>query len=294
MSVDHQAHPPPPSNPSLSAVAVKLPQFFDRNPAVWFIQAEAQFHLAGVTSQLTKFYHVTSALTPTAADEVYDVLANPSPTTPYDQLKQALLQRTTSSSRSRLQQLLSAEELGDRRPTQLLRRMRQLLGDNSATMDDVLLRELFLQRLPQNVQMVLATAANMSLDQLATLADAVVEVATPSIAATAAPQHPVLPTPSAAASPSGSPQLEDLCREFRALASLIAASHAPPQQTRQPYRRRRFSRSPRRYSPSRSNSRDRDGSLATTICWYHRKFGAEARHCLLPCSWQQGNPPVGH
>ncbi|XP_064468640.1 uncharacterized protein LOC135381876 [Ornithodoros turicata] len=294
MSVDHQVHPPPPSNPSLSALAVKLPQFFDRNPAVWFIQAEALFHLAGVTSQLTKSYHVTSALTPTAADEVYDVLANPSPTTPYDQLKQALLQRTTSSSRSRLQQLLSAEELGDRRPTQLLRRMRQLLGGNSATMDDVLLRELFLQRLPQNVQMVMATAANMSLDQLATLADAVVEVATPSIAATAAPQHLVPPTPSAAASPSGSPQLEELCHEFRALASLIAASHAPPPQTRQPYRRRRFSRSPRRYSPSRSNSRDRDGSPTTTICWYHRKFGSEARHCQLPCSWQPGNPPAGH
>ncbi|XP_064458440.1 uncharacterized protein LOC135368832 [Ornithodoros turicata] len=282
--------------PSLSAVAVKLPQYFDRNPGVWFIQAEAQFSLAGVTPQQTKFYHVISALTPTAADEVYDVLANPSPTTPYDQLKKALLQRTTASSRSRLQQLLSAEELGDRRPTQLLRRMRQLLGDNSVSMDDTLLRELFLQRLPQNVQMVLATASNMTLDQLATLADAVVEVASPSPAITAVSLlPPAVPRHNNAASQSAPitshSQVDDLCREFRSLASIIAASQAQPRHPRAS-RRRRPSSSPRRPSNGRSTSRDR--SPVSSICWYHRRFGADAYHCLLPCSWNAENSPADH
>ncbi|XP_064463301.1 uncharacterized protein LOC135374226 [Ornithodoros turicata] len=274
--------------PSLAAVAVKLPPFFDSNPSVWFLQAEAQFHLAGITSQLTKFYHVMSAFTPSAADEVYDVLANPSPTTPFDQLKQALLQRTTSCSCSRLQQLFSQEELRDRRPSQLLRRMRQLLGDNSASLDDTILRELFLQRLPQNVQMVLATAANMSLDQLATLADAVVKVASPTLSAVSSHQPPSEPAPL----PSRShPQatIDDLCREFRTLASLIAASHAPSTSRRDSSRRRqgRAHHSPRR-SRSRSTTRDHSPS----ICWYHRRFGAEAHHCLLPCSWHQGNQPA--
>ncbi|XP_064480015.1 uncharacterized protein LOC135393534 [Ornithodoros turicata] len=248
---DRQSAPAPSPQPSLAAVAVKLPPFFDRNPSVWFLQAEAQSHLAGITSQRTKFYHVMSALTPSAAYEVYDILANPFPTTPFDQLKQALLQRTTSSSRPPLQQLLSQEELGDRRPSQLLRRMRQLLGDISASLDDTILCELFLQRLPQNLQMVLATAADMSLDQLATLADAVVEVASPTLSAVSSHQ----PASEPALLPSRShPQAssDDLSREFRTLASLIAASHAPSTSRRDSSRRRQGRA---HHGPRRSRSR---------------------------------------
>ncbi|XP_064469983.1 uncharacterized protein LOC135384726 [Ornithodoros turicata] len=287
---DPQA-PAQPLPPSLAGVAVKLPPYFDRNPAVWFLQAEAQFDLASVTTQQTKFYHVISALTPAAAEEVYDVLATSSPTPPYDQLKKALLQRITVSDRSCIQQLLSAEELGDRRPTQLLRRMRQLLGSQPTVTDDTFFRELFLQRLLQNVQMVLATASDISLDKLATLADAVVEVANPAVSA-------VIPATSAQPSPSPSPptqpppssEVADLCREVKNLAALVAASYVSPQA--RPFSRRRTSRSPRRFrhrSPT-----PRDSSPAHTVCWYHRKFVADARHCFLPCSSQPGNSGVDH
>ncbi|XP_064470208.1 uncharacterized protein LOC135384957 [Ornithodoros turicata] len=114
---------------TVTAVTVKLPPFWYRNTATWFIQAEAQFHLAGITAQSTKFCHVISALSSSAAEEVYDIIASPPLDIPYDKLKAALLKRTTCSGHARFQQLLSAEELGDRRPTQLLRRMKQLLGD---------------------------------------------------------------------------------------------------------------------------------------------------------------------
>ena len=74
------------------------------------------------------------------------------------------------------------EELGDRKPTQLLRRFQQLLGDKAGAIDPSLLRELFLQRLPANVRMILAsTAEGTSLDNLATLADKVMEVAVPTV-----------------------------------------------------------------------------------------------------------------
>ncbi|XP_064475821.1 uncharacterized protein LOC135389718 [Ornithodoros turicata] len=156
---------PPVAQSQLTAVVVKLPPFWVRNPAVWLAQAEAQFHLSGVTSQLTMFYHVFSVLSPTAADEFYDLITTPPPENPYDQLKSALLKRTSSSDRDRLHQLLSAEELGERRPTQLLRRMKQLLGsDASGSSGDLFSSDRFLQRLPRHVQMVLAIAANLSLD----------------------------------------------------------------------------------------------------------------------------------
>jgi hypothetical protein len=43
-------------------VAVLLPPFWAERPTVWFAQAEAQFTLAGINSEQTKFCYVISQL----------------------------------------------------------------------------------------------------------------------------------------------------------------------------------------------------------------------------------------
>lgn len=73
---------------------------------------------------------------------------SPSAARPYDYLKDMLIQITTGSQTRHIQQRVMAEELGDRTPSQMLLRMKHLLGDTVTDADGLILRQLFLQRLP--------------------------------------------------------------------------------------------------------------------------------------------------
>ena len=177
---ENQQQDQPVPQPRIAAVSLKLPPFWPADPAVWFLQVEAQFTLKGIVQQRTKFDHVIAVLAPEVATEVRDIILNPPGDTPYDLLKAALIKRTEASEQRKLQQLLTAEELGDRKPSQLLRRMQQLLGDAGPPPEGAFVRQLFLQRMPPSVRMVLASASTtLTLLQLAEMADRILEVANP-------------------------------------------------------------------------------------------------------------------
>ena len=67
---------------------------------------------------------------------------NPPEGNPYDVLKEILIKRTTLSEQQQLQQLLSTEVLGNQKPTHLLCKMQQLLGEKANAMDPSLLSAL--------------------------------------------------------------------------------------------------------------------------------------------------------
>ena len=104
----------------VAAYAIKIPPFWPSDPMLWFKQVEPQFMLRGITAQVTKFHHILANLSQEIATEVRDLLMNPPTENPYGVLKETLIKRTTLSEQLRLQQLLSVEDLGDQKPTQLL------------------------------------------------------------------------------------------------------------------------------------------------------------------------------
>ena len=268
----------PPPSATIAAVSLKLPPFWPADPEVWFAQVEAQFTTRGITAQRTKFDYVISSLSPEFATEVRNLLLRPPEDTPYDTLKTELVKRTAASEQRKLQQFISGEELGDRKPTQLLRHMQQLLGDKVGIADvpsSSFLRELFLQRLPSNVRMVLAsTDTSMDLNKLAELADKVMDVATPTgTVAHVSDAHPG--PPHLAAGVSTPPEVKQLREEVARLMQLVQSLTACSRQ------RSRHSSRPRR-SPSPVSPGPLQDS--NSLCWYHRKFGDEAQNCRQPCA----------
>ncbi|XP_064465152.1 uncharacterized protein LOC135376550 [Ornithodoros turicata] len=139
----------------------------------------------GSPHSLTKFRHVVSVLPPEVGSDVADVLMAPMGETPYDTLKSALIERTMASERRRYQQLLSGEDLGDRRPSQFLRHLQGLLGDRASSFDERLLMELFLQRLPYHRTDDSCHGHQPFASELSLHADKIMEVAPPPVCAVA-------------------------------------------------------------------------------------------------------------
>lgn len=248
---------------SVCRVAIKLPPFWPDRAAVWFAQAEAQFVLAGIVSDETKYSHILSRVDHQIAGEIEDVVVNPPAQNKYEYLKNTLIKRFSSSEEQRLRKLLSEEELGDRKPTQFLRHLRSLAG--TSLTDDNILRQLWLRRLPQHVQGILAAQADLGLDRIADMADKIVE-ANPSANICAA----ATTTPTLAALLE---RIEDLGKQVAALSSTSSE---------------RF----RRRDRSRSRSSSRVGSRSVSsdkCCWYHKKFGSKAKKCITPCNWKSEN-----
>ncbi|XP_063963928.1 uncharacterized protein LOC135156193 [Lytechinus pictus] len=258
----------------VAAVALKLPPYWPNDPAVWFAQVQAQFMTRGITSEETQFAYIVSALQPEIAQEVRDILMNPPKDTPYSHLKAELIRRTSVSEQKRLHQLLTQEELGDRKPSQLLRRMEQLLGSDH--LDETIFKQLFLQRLPHHVQTILASSRDdMKVTQLADLADRIIDIGSTS-------------TVSAVSSPSFSTSSSELSQLQQQVDRLTFQVQSLTTQL-QHERGRSPNRRPQRPNTHSNRQRSRSSSQKRPLCWYHWKHGAEARKCTPPCNFNHAS-----
>ncbi|UYV74544.1 hypothetical protein LAZ67_12000082 [Cordylochernes scorpioides] len=211
-----------------------------------------------ITNDDTKFSYLISLLPPSTAIEVREFIISPPPDNKYDALKKAIIKCTADSEFKKLQQLLTQEELGDRLPSQLLRHLRQLIGESKAV-SDTTLKMLWMQRLPKNIQIILTTQEQASLNSLADLADRVMEITS---------------------SPSSS--TSTLEKELASLRAEISALKIDlnKKEERISRSRSRSSSSSQKSSPNSYRKYNPKGSW----CWYHFRFKhhASAEISVLP------------
>jgi len=152
------------------AVSLKLPPFWPSQAEVWFLQAESQFQVRGIVADATKYHYVVGALDQATASRLVDFLTRPPDQDKYQALKTRLTGTFSLSRRERAARLLRTRGLGDRKPSELMDEMLALADGHSTCF---LFEQLFLEQLPEDVRLHLATADFSDPRRFALLADSV-------------------------------------------------------------------------------------------------------------------------
>lgn len=272
-------------NPPLqvSRLGVHLPTFEPSDAELWFAIADRSFDAAGITSEQTKFSYAAAHLGMTHGLEVKDLIICPPTINPYTHLKEEFKRRLGTSQSSKTRKLLEHEIIGDQKPSQFMRRLKDLGG--TAVGEDVI-RTIWLGRLPSLIQAILAAHEDLSLDRLATLADSIADT-TRQTALSISEIKPNLPQ-SQSLEVLLTQKMIQLQEQITKLQLEIGSINLRETQHRGRSNQRSRSSSRNRYR-SNSNSRYKNESPLSGICWYHWQYGTRATKCKQPCSFSQSS-----
>lgn len=252
-------------NPSTSStnieamsLATKIPDFWVAHPRLWFAQFESIMKPQKKGDE-DKFHLVVAKLGLDALQQVSDILTEPPTEDKYGTLKTRLIGAFEESESRQFQKLVSEMDLGDQKPSQLLRRMRDLA---KRKVPDETLQIMWTGHLPPAVRAVLSISDIKDLDRLAQIADTVMENIRPQV------------------------EMAQVCRpDIACLTEKIERLTLEVADLKQ--RRDNSNRSPhRRRFRSRSRSRN-----ASWICYYHKRFGDDSTKCKdrRNCNFKKSN-----
>lgn len=249
-----------------------IPHFQSKDVEFWFLQLEALFRSNKVTDDQARFDVVIQALDITAASSVRHMLKTPPEEDMYETLKKALIDRLAVSEAARIKQAMSNEAMGDRKPSQHLRHLQDLAGDN---LSEAALISIWIEALPPNVKQIVA-GSSMALDQLAAMADRILDVTGPQRSVSAVqssngPDDPIVAL---------SKQISALTKTVTKLAKKDKDGPSKPKQAR----------TDGPTSAPAASSGSSDAASSNGLCWYHNRYAAAAKKCKQPCTWTGAAP----
>lgn len=242
-----------------------LPEFWTDDPKAWFARVDAIFVLNGISKASTKFTymlaHAPKELIPYVSGLIDESL--PDSVSKYDVLKKRVIQGFSISEEAKLRILFKGQSLGDSKPSQFLVQLKNMAAGN---INDTVLKSLFLEHLPDNVRAILAVSDSQTVDNLALLADKIMENQTPTYSVNTV---------------GNSSSFEELQKQVEILADQVKKLSAI------------FQKRNRSRSKTRPTNKQREWlpNFNKAYCYPHNKYGAQARFCKPPCTWsnQQEN-----
>lgn len=240
--------------PVLNRLAVRTPPFWKINPRLWFRQMEGQFATAGIVNDLTKFNTVIDS---DILSTVSDIVLTPPAHNLYDTLKAKLIKQFTDSDPIKLKTLFQELQLGDGKPSDLLRKMRELSCDK---VGNDLLKDLWIQRLPPTIQAIVSSNEG-TLEQLTVIADRIFDTT----------QFKSIQSISNTPNDALLNVIQQLSHDINALKSNYRDRSAKTKRTK-----------------SFHNSQSEDDS-EDKICWYHKVYKHKANKCQPPCPFSENS-----
>lgn len=240
---------------------VVLPPFSPEDPELWFVRVEQIFQYSGIIEDVAKYQATLFALDARVCREIRDLVINIPEDDKYETIKDALIKRLSASVEQKTRELLGRLELGDNKPSQLVRQLKELAGSG---VPDSLIRSIWVSRLPTDLQVALASKKDDDLDSQAEFADIVYEVL------------------------SNKPRVSEVNIGPEGMLESLNRRIASLEISLQRNRSRTENRS-RARSRSRNFRRDRTRTPGRSTCWYHQRYGSRAHRCVKPCSFKSEN-----
>jgi len=210
---------------------------------------ESQFAIAAITSDATKYHQVIASLEPQYLVHIADISRDPPSINKYETIKAALTKEYTDSVERKLNMLIHEVQLGDLRPSQLLKRMKALAGN---IISDRVLKTLWMEKIPNNVRAIVSIVDG-DLAKVALQADKIME----------AQCKPTIST-AQASNEDREAEIEALRREIKKLRAKASPD-------------------------DRSHSSSDNPPARSPFCYYHGRFGAKTKKCTQPCEFYKLN-----
>lgn len=154
--------------------SIKLPQFSNNDPEMWFAQVESIFERNRIETECSKAQIIMAQVdADTLACVRHVVMSNPKPVDAYTQIKNGIIFHFALSQETRMFQLIRGDVISSGKPSHVLSRIRSL---NAGNCSEEVLKTIFLAKLPHQHQLVLSSSSEMTLNQMADRADKMAEV----------------------------------------------------------------------------------------------------------------------
>ena len=128
--------------------SVQLPMFDRAEPDAWFILADANFNLRGITDWRTKYWYVLSKFDATTLKKLSTFLQLPRGSDPYQELREMLCDTYEPPLEQKIDAFLGLTEIGDERPSEFGLEIQLLTAKSS--LDD-LRKWVFVRCLPNSI-----------------------------------------------------------------------------------------------------------------------------------------------